>query len=63
MGLDPETLGSCLEPKVDAQPLSHPGVPPLKKELHALQTESVQHPDRFFKNLYDIPVFLYVIEN
>ena len=27
MGLDPETLGSCPEPKTDAQPLSHPGVP------------------------------------
>ena len=26
-GLDPETLGSCPEPKADAQPLSHPGVP------------------------------------
>ena len=27
-GLDPSTLGSCPEPKADAQPLSHPGVPP-----------------------------------
>ena len=26
-GLDPGTLGSCPEPKADAQPLSHPGVP------------------------------------
>ena len=26
-GLDPGTLGSCLGPKTDAQPLSHPGVP------------------------------------
>ena len=25
MGLDPKILGSCLEPKADAQPLSHPG--------------------------------------
>ena len=24
--LDPRTLGSCPEPKADAQPLSHPGV-------------------------------------
>ena len=24
-GFDPRTLGSCPEPKVDAQPLSHPG--------------------------------------
>ena len=26
-GLDPGTPGSCPEPKADAQPLSHPGVP------------------------------------
>ena len=25
VGLDPGTLGSCPEPKADAQPLSHPG--------------------------------------
>ena len=25
--LDPGTLGSCSEPKEDAQPLSHPGIP------------------------------------
>ena len=25
-GLDPGTPGSCPEPKVDTQPLSHPGV-------------------------------------
>ena len=30
MGLNPGTLGSCPEPKADAQPLSHPGVPPKK---------------------------------
>ena len=29
LGLDPETLGSCPEPKADAQPLSHPAVPEL----------------------------------
>ena len=28
-GLDPGTLGSHPEPKADAQPLSHPGVPIL----------------------------------
>ena len=28
VGLDPRTPGSCLEPKADAQLLSHPGVPP-----------------------------------
>ena len=27
VGLDPRTRGSCPEPKADAQPLSHPGVP------------------------------------
>ena len=26
-GLDPGTLGSCCEPKADAQPMSHPDVP------------------------------------
>ena len=26
-GLDPRTVGSCPEPKADAQPLSHPGIP------------------------------------
>ena len=28
-GLNPRTLGSCPEAKADAQPLSHPGVPPM----------------------------------
>ena len=28
-GLDPGTPGSCPEPKADAQPLRHPGVPPF----------------------------------
>ena len=27
MGLNPGTSGSCPEPKADAQPLSHPGIP------------------------------------
>ena len=27
MGLEPRTLGACPEPKADAQPLSHPGIP------------------------------------
>ena len=27
VGLDPEALGSRPEPKADAQPLSHPGIP------------------------------------
>ena len=29
VGLNPRTLGSHPEPKADAQPLSHPGVPVL----------------------------------
>ena len=29
VGLDPRTPGSRPEPKADAQPLSHPGVPHL----------------------------------
>ena len=29
VGLDPRTPGSLPEPKADAQPLSHPGVPGL----------------------------------
>ena len=27
VGLDPRTLGSCPEPKADAQPRSHPSAP------------------------------------
>ena len=27
VGLNPGTLGSCLEPKADSQPLSHPNIP------------------------------------
>ena len=27
VGLNPITLGSCPEPKADAQPLCHPGAP------------------------------------
>ena len=33
VGLDPGTPGSCLEPKVDAQSLSHSGVPRRGKDL------------------------------
>ena len=31
--LNPWTPGSCPEPKADAQPLSHPGIPPAKKRI------------------------------
>ena len=30
MGLDPRSTGSGTEPKADAQPLSHPGIPPSR---------------------------------
>ena len=30
VGLNPKTPGSCPEPKADAQPLSHLGVPSLE---------------------------------
>ena len=30
VGLDPRTPGPRLEPKADAQPLSHPGVPIIR---------------------------------
>ena len=29
LGLNPRTLGSCPEPKADAQLLSHPGIPKI----------------------------------
>ena len=29
VGLNPWTLGSCPEPKVNAQPLNHPGIPDI----------------------------------
>ena len=39
-GLNPRTLGSLPEPKVDAQPLSHPGVP-TKRNLKAKVEKSL----------------------
>ena len=36
VGLDPWTLGSCPEPKADAQPLSHPGAPREVKLTHKI---------------------------
>ena len=44
VGLDPGTLGSCLELKADAQPLSHPGVPNLGIFL-ALLRDYLEHPE------------------
>ena len=44
MGLDLRTLGSCPEPKADAQSLSHPGVP---EKFHF---KSFAH--FFFKDFY-----------
>ena len=44
-GLDTRTVGSCLELKMEAQPLSHPGVPLLnfliKCTLHIINKEVV----------------------
>ena len=34
--LDPRTPGSHLEPKADAQPLSHPGAPLLRIFIYTL---------------------------
>ena len=34
MELDPRTLRSCPEPKVDTQPLSHPGAPHFSRFIH-----------------------------
>ena len=34
MGLDPRTPKSLSEPKADAQPLSHPGIPRLYLFVH-----------------------------
>ena len=48
VGLDPRTPGSCSEPKVDAQPLSHPGAPQqtyFKMGGHSILKEAqVWHP-------------------
>ena len=47
-GLDPRTPGSCLEPKADTQPLSHPGVPRVRRVLCAgvvpMELESTTFP-------------------
>ena len=52
VGLDPETPGSRPEPKADAQPLSHPGVP--YNTLFKLLTTLVA-----YRNLYFSPVLGY----
>ena len=48
-GPDPWTAGSGPEPKADAQPLSHPGVPsfPLLTKGAALSSFSVPHLAQF----------------
>ena len=45
VGLNPGTVGSCPEPKADAQPLSHPGV--LRISIF----------NRFFIALLRFPIF------
>ena len=59
MGLGTGTLGSCPEPKADAQPLSHPGIPDvilfLKKINNEVSTTDtvevsiVTNPQEFLK--------------
>ena len=52
VGLDPMTLESCPEPKADAQPLSHPGVPSFIDVLSFSEYRSltflVKYITRFF---------------
>ena len=50
-GFDPGTPGSCPEPKTDAQPLSHPGVPcaSFKKKFYYDLSELYFPRDRFTK--------------
>ena len=43
VGLDPETPGSRPEPKVDAKPLSHPGVPTSEVSQLFSHSEPDQH--------------------
>ena len=43
VGLDPRTLRSHLEPKADAQPLSHPGVPMFTIfNINCVQTSKIE---------------------
>ena len=55
--LDPRTLGSCSEPKVDAQPLSHPGIP----TLHILKVEVEINSNR--DSSYNLINYLHISEN
>ena len=43
IGLNPRVLGYCLEPKADAQPLSHPSVPILYILVKNLHKDSTQN--------------------
>ena len=43
VGLFPKTLGSGPEPKTEAQPLSHPGVPKIKGYLYIISTPRPEH--------------------
>ena len=44
-GLDPRTPGSHPESTADAQPLNHPGVPPLAFSLLLLKEKSTSIPE------------------
>ena len=55
MGLNPWSPGSCPEPKADAQPLSHPGVPGTWF-LNATQVFIDASPTFYFLDLTVPPV-------
>ena len=44
MGLDPATPGSRTEPKADAQPLNHPGVPEIRILCNCFKYLKMQKP-------------------
>ena len=50
MGLDPRTPGSGPEPKVYAQPLSHPGIPRFiivrKNDWLLMRTDVFAYPNK-----------------
>ena len=53
VGLDPGTVGSLPEPKADAQPLSHPGLPIFKSlnKVCSLRKKSYVNISAFFSHL------------
>ena len=51
VGLDPGTLGSRPEPKADAQPLSHPGVPGLMLLMELPLMSLIAIPEKLLLSL------------